>query len=88
MGQPSKVLVPTTYTIHTRCCFVFPKFYQETSGFLAPRVSHMFREAPDRSKPSGFPIDYKNRSEKELYDAGAYEVVNSYEDMLLLLDKL
>ena len=31
---------------------------------------------------------FENRSEKELYDAGAYEVVNSYEDMLLLLDTL
>ena len=28
------------------------------------------------------------RSDKELYDAGAYEVVSNYNDMLLLIDKL
>ena len=31
---------------------------------------------------------HKERSEQELYDSGASEVVNSYEDMLLLLKKL
>ena len=30
----------------------------------------------------------KNRSDQELFDAGAYEVVNNYEDMLLLINKL
>ena len=31
---------------------------------------------------------YQNRSNQELFDAGAYEVVNDYKDMLLLIDKL
>ena len=31
---------------------------------------------------------YKDRSNQELYDAGAYEVVNNYADMLLLINKL
>ncbi len=31
---------------------------------------------------------YNDRSKQELYDAGAYEVVNSYKDMLLLINKL
>ena len=31
---------------------------------------------------------YKNRNNEELYDAGAYEVVNDYKDMLLLINKL
>ena len=30
----------------------------------------------------------KNRNNEELYDAGAYEVVNDYKDMLLLINKL
>ena len=31
---------------------------------------------------------YKDRSDQELFDAGAYDVVNSYEEMLLLVNKL
>ena len=31
---------------------------------------------------------YKSRSKQELFDAGAYEVVNDYQDMLLLINKL
>ena len=31
---------------------------------------------------------YKGRSNKELYASGAYEVVNNYDDMLLLISKL
>ena len=31
---------------------------------------------------------YKGRSNQELFDAGAYDVVNNYEDMLLLINKL
>ncbi len=31
---------------------------------------------------------YKERSDKELFDAGAYEVVKNYKDMLLLINKL
>jgi len=31
---------------------------------------------------------YEGRSNQELYDAGAYEVVKNFEDMLLLLNKL
>tara|TARA_Y100000590_G_scaffold370254_1_gene431974 strand:- start:647 stop:1306 length:660 start_codon:yes stop_codon:yes gene_type:complete len=31
---------------------------------------------------------YEGRSTKELYDAGAYEVVKNYNDMLLLINKL
>ena len=31
---------------------------------------------------------YKNRSNQELYDAGAYKVVNNYSDMLLLVNKI
>tara|TARA_B100001123_G_C14905435_1_gene865556 strand:+ start:74 stop:733 length:660 start_codon:yes stop_codon:yes gene_type:complete len=31
---------------------------------------------------------YNGRSDKELYDAGAYDVVNKYEDVLLTLEKL
>ena len=31
---------------------------------------------------------HKERSHKELFDAGAYDVVNNYKDMLLLVDKL
>lgn len=31
---------------------------------------------------------YEDRSNQELYDAGAYEVVNNYADMLLLINKL
>ena len=31
---------------------------------------------------------YSNRSEQELYEAGAYAVVKNYEDMLLLINKL
>ena len=31
---------------------------------------------------------YNGRSNNELYEAGAYEVVNNYHDMLLLIDKL
>jgi len=31
---------------------------------------------------------YKNRSNQELYDAGAYKVVNNYSDMLVLVNKI
>ena len=31
---------------------------------------------------------YEGRSDQELYDAGAYDVVNNYEDMLLLINRL
>ena len=31
---------------------------------------------------------HEDRSDRELFDAGAYDVVNNYEDMLLLINKL
>ena len=31
---------------------------------------------------------FKERSKQELYDAGAYDVVNNYKEMLILLNKL
>ena len=33
-------------------------------------------------------VDHKDRSNQELFDAGAYDVVKNYKDMLSLINKL